>query len=146
MTLTIATRIRSICLPLVVRTPAFGHGGGLNAAGCHNDRKNGGYHCHRIPSVHVATPRRPTASSIPKPSYSAPSPLLSRPLPAEADSRVETIQKLLLRLGYHPGPVTGRMSPTTQFAIMKFEEEEGMPIRGEASSAILDALISKLAD
>lgn len=23
------------------------HGGGLNAEGCHNDRKRGGYHCHR---------------------------------------------------------------------------------------------------
>ena len=23
------------------------HGGGLDAAGCHHDRKNGGYHCHR---------------------------------------------------------------------------------------------------
>ncbi|RNF82787.1 excalibur calcium-binding domain-containing protein [Montanilutibacter psychrotolerans] len=28
---------------------AAAHGGGLNAAGCHNDRKNGGYHCHRGP-------------------------------------------------------------------------------------------------
>lgn len=27
--------------------PAFAHGGGLNADGCHNDRKHGGYHCHR---------------------------------------------------------------------------------------------------
>ena len=26
---------------------AVAHGGGLNAEGCHNDRKNGGYHCHR---------------------------------------------------------------------------------------------------
>jgi len=26
------------------------HGGGLNAEGCHNDRKRGGYHCHRGPS------------------------------------------------------------------------------------------------
>jgi hypothetical protein len=27
---------------------AFAHGGGLNAEGCHNDRKGGtGYHCHR---------------------------------------------------------------------------------------------------
>ena len=26
---------------------AYAHGGGLNAEGCHNDRKNGGYHCHR---------------------------------------------------------------------------------------------------
>jgi hypothetical protein len=26
---------------------ASAHGGGLNADGCHHDRKNGGYHCHR---------------------------------------------------------------------------------------------------
>ncbi|MES2337103.1 MAG: excalibur calcium-binding domain-containing protein [Pseudomonadota bacterium] len=29
---------------------ALAHGGGLNAQGCHNDRKGGtGYHCHRAP-------------------------------------------------------------------------------------------------
>lgn len=28
---------------------AFAHGGGLDSYGCHNDRKNGGYHCHRGP-------------------------------------------------------------------------------------------------
>lgn len=69
---------------------------------------------------------------------------MSRPAPATTDSKVETIQKLLLRLGYQPGPATGRMNPTTQFAIMKFEEKEGMRITGEASSAVLDALLSKL--
>lgn len=26
---------------------ALAHGGGLNAEGCHNDRKTGDYHCHR---------------------------------------------------------------------------------------------------
>ena len=26
------------------------HSGGLNKDGCHNDRKNGGYHCHRSSS------------------------------------------------------------------------------------------------
>lgn len=25
---------------------AIEHGGGLNSAGCHNDRKRGTYHCH----------------------------------------------------------------------------------------------------
>lgn len=25
------------------------HGGGLNAEGCHNNRKTGDYHCHRAP-------------------------------------------------------------------------------------------------
>ena len=28
-------------------TPALAHGGGLNAEGCHNNRKTGDYHCHR---------------------------------------------------------------------------------------------------
>ncbi|QNN64337.1 excalibur calcium-binding domain-containing protein [Sphingomonas rhizophila] len=27
--------------------PAVAHGGGLNAQGCHNNRKTGDYHCHR---------------------------------------------------------------------------------------------------
>lgn len=27
--------------------PAGAHPGGLNSEGCHNDRRNGGYHCHR---------------------------------------------------------------------------------------------------
>lgn len=27
--------------------PALAHGGGLNAEGCHNNRKTGDYHCHR---------------------------------------------------------------------------------------------------
>lgn len=35
-------------LLLVVWTPgALGHGGGLDAFGCHHNRKAGGYHCHR---------------------------------------------------------------------------------------------------
>ena len=28
-------------------TYLFAHGGGLNAQGCHNETKTGGYHCHR---------------------------------------------------------------------------------------------------
>ena len=37
-------------------TSAWSHGGGLNKDGCHNERKTGGYHCHRaknpvIPSI-----------------------------------------------------------------------------------------------
>ena len=30
--------------------PAHAHGGGLAADGCHNDRKNGGRHCHCAPA------------------------------------------------------------------------------------------------
>ena len=39
---------------------ALAHGGGLNAEGCHNDRKGGGYHCHR--GTHGAD--RPAASRL----------------------------------------------------------------------------------
>jgi hypothetical protein len=31
--------------------PVLAHPGGLNAEGCHNNRKTGGYHCHRGPSA-----------------------------------------------------------------------------------------------
>ncbi|MGQ3214517.1 MAG: YHYH domain-containing protein [Shinella sp.] len=31
---------------MISATAAFGHSGGTDANGYHNDRKNGGYHCH----------------------------------------------------------------------------------------------------
>ena len=34
-------------------TSASAHGGGLNAEGCHNNRKTGDYHCHRAQSMVV---------------------------------------------------------------------------------------------
>lgn len=37
------------------------HPGGLNREGCHHDRKNGGYHCHRAGTT--ATPAPAPASS-----------------------------------------------------------------------------------
>lgn len=39
-------RLVILTLPLMA-SGAWAHGGGLNKDGCHNDRKNGGYHCHR---------------------------------------------------------------------------------------------------
>ena len=41
-----------VILSLLFRAvPAYPHGGGLDAQGCHHDRKNGGYHCHRAQST-----------------------------------------------------------------------------------------------
>ncbi|WP_232307618.1 excalibur calcium-binding domain-containing protein [Sphingobium chungbukense] len=31
--------------------PVHGHPGGLNAQGCHNNRKTGDYHCHKASTV-----------------------------------------------------------------------------------------------
>lgn len=46
--------IAAVCLS----APAYGHGGGLDAKGCHNDRKRGGYHCHRAQAGGQAQPLR----------------------------------------------------------------------------------------
>jgi len=43
--------------------PANAHPGGLNAEGCHNNRKTGGYHCHRGPSAQPSTVRTFALSS-----------------------------------------------------------------------------------
>jgi hypothetical protein len=44
---------------MVAPAPAAAHGGGLNREGCHNERRTGGYHCHRASSSRGTTaPRR----------------------------------------------------------------------------------------
>lgn len=47
----------SISLALIVCVPSasVAHPGGLAADGCHNDRKNGGRHCHRGASASNST-------------------------------------------------------------------------------------------
>lgn len=37
-------------------TITYAHGGGLNAEGCHNNRKTGDYHCHR--ASNYSAPKR----------------------------------------------------------------------------------------
>lgn len=43
----------AVCLMPV---PAMSHGGGLDANGCHTNRRTGDYHCHRGPPVRTAPP------------------------------------------------------------------------------------------
>lgn len=46
---------------LIVASASLSHSGGLNAEGCHNDRKNGGYHCHRGSRANSGSTSRPQA-------------------------------------------------------------------------------------
>ena len=48
---------------LVWAAAASAHPGGLAADGCHNDRKNGGRHCHRAPATQTE-PRQPTRGEV----------------------------------------------------------------------------------
>ena len=46
-----------------VSRPAVAHPGGLNAEGCHNNRKTGGYHCHRGPASTPSSAKQAVSSS-----------------------------------------------------------------------------------
>ncbi len=43
--LTISASVAMLCQTAMI-APAFAHGGRTAADGCHNDRQNGGRHCH----------------------------------------------------------------------------------------------------
>lgn len=43
--------------------PAAAHPGGLNSEGCHNNRKTGGYHCHRGSEAGASSAARAVSSS-----------------------------------------------------------------------------------
>lgn len=45
----IITKLAAIAL-LCAASAAQPHSGGLNAQGCHNNRRTGDYHCHRAPT------------------------------------------------------------------------------------------------
>lgn len=68
--------LAALTLVLAWTHDAYAHGGGLNAQGCHNDRRTGGYHCHRKGKSGVSTYRTinvPIApSSYYRPTQNAP--------------------------------------------------------------------------
>lgn len=61
-------RLALVPLLLIVPLSAHSHGGGLNAEGCHNNRKAGDYHCHRAPSYDRGDQRTRTPPKSPAPS------------------------------------------------------------------------------
>ena len=52
---------------------AWAHGGGLNKDGCHNDRKNGGYHCHRGSNAASSEQRYVPGNQLAPVGYAVPS-------------------------------------------------------------------------
>ena len=47
----ISVNAHRTCILLLLSQLVYGHSGGLDANGGHNDWKNGGYHCHRDPCL-----------------------------------------------------------------------------------------------
>ena len=50
-----------ICFVFFLAKESIAHSGGLNAQGCHNNHKTGGYHCHRSQG---ATPSNPLNTNL----------------------------------------------------------------------------------
>jgi hypothetical protein len=63
------TRVLTGLTVLLLVVPTGGaqaHGGRTNAQGCHNDHRNGGYHCHQTPVQRPATMRPPSETPAPR--------------------------------------------------------------------------------
>lgn len=105
---------------IIISPNAWSHGGGLNAQGCHNNRKTGGYHCHRksytASKSNLSSAKNPTRQS---PRYNSPT--------SKVDAtKVKTTQTLLSALGYYNGSIDGIMGPTTQKAIVNFSQDKNI--------------------
>lgn len=65
-----------LALGLFIPAPSFAHPGGLNAEGCHHNRKTGDYHCHgggaRPPTAVRALPVSPSVSQTPRAPMASP--------------------------------------------------------------------------
>lgn len=107
---------------------AWGHGGGLNADGCHHERRTGGYHCHRS-------------------GYSAAAPLgVYGTTPPARGSRDTVIaaQTLLNHLGCDAGVADGSAGVQTGAATERFANatlREG----GEVNSGLVRRLAEAVA-
>ena len=124
---------------LFLPTASFAHGGGLDASGCHNDRKHGGYHCHNDSSQPASIYRTPEPIYKPRSIYSASSNI------SEFDYKVQITQKLLTALGYDLGAADGILGSQTRQAISSFQTASGLFETGEVSDTLIDAMIAKLA-
>lgn len=131
------------------------HGGGLNADGCHNNRRTGDYHCHRAPSPRSSYGTAAPLSSMPSrsPSRSALSTSSLTPTNRAAPDRntaldgvdpllrlVMRVQAALLSKGYDPGIIDGNLGRQTHAALRAFQADQGLGGNGALTSETIAAL------
>ncbi len=56
------------------------------------------------------------------------------------------VQRALYSLDYEPGPIDGRIGPRTRAAIRSYQHDHGLPVDGQISSILQDALWDELAN
>lgn len=101
---------------------ANAHGGGMDAKGCHTNRKTGEHHCHSSSNSKSGARLSPSAEQI----FSA--------------------QTALTALGYDVGDVDGQPGSKTQAALEAFERSKDWPIVGEVNDAAIYRLVVVLSE
>lgn len=133
---------------IILPASALAHGGGLDALGCHHDRKRGGYHCHRgslagrsfSSKAGALQAQQNQASS--RASKAAPrttiQPLISTsPTAVSSSELVTTTQYLLATLGYPAGPADGQLGSATRAAIEAFQRDHLLRVDGTTSGKLV---------
>jgi localization factor PodJL len=91
-----------------------------------------------MPTAQAEQIKRRARAFSPKPSIArANGDFGRRPWDVAQPAQIAEIQRLLDRLGYNPGTSDGKLTPKTQDAIRAFENDNEMPVTGEASLSLL---------
>jgi hypothetical protein len=122
-------------LTLFISSDVMSHGGRTNSAGCHNDKKNGGYHCHGTAA------KSHTSSTYDSPTKTRPvvssSSTSSVPINSEL---ILQIQRYLNLLGYTAGQADGVLGTKTIQAIKAFQISTGEEANGLPTHSLLERL------
>ncbi|MDW3206933.1 MAG: peptidoglycan-binding protein [Alphaproteobacteria bacterium] len=88
---------------------------------------------------------RPQSKAAPPPADSPIAQPTAIGPPPVTVAEIRTLQRNLGRLGYDPGPVDGIMGPATRRALRAYESARGLPVTGNATPDLLDAVAQDVA-
>ena len=136
---------------LLIPSLVLAHGGRTDKYGCHNDRKNGGYHCHNSGTTLQSQSLRTSNSSANKNS-TKPKTLTTQPANSQVrETHLAAYKKLILetqsalnKLGYNAGKPDGVLGKQTIKAIQHFQVDNEMVVDGKVSYLLLEVLVGKV--
>jgi len=141
-----------LCL-LLIPSLVLAHGGRTNKYGCHNDRKNGGYHCHNGGSI-PQSQNFNTSDNSTITNSTRPQSLKTQPANSQVrETNLAAYQKLVLetqsalnKLGYNAGKPDGVLGKQTVKAIQHFQVDNEMIVDGRPSYLLLEVLLGKVGE
>lgn len=95
------------------------------------------------PPYYAAYPSYPPYPAYPGVASGTVTPSAPSPTSTVDPATVRVIQAELQRAGYDVGAVDGRLGPRTRAAIRQYEQQNGLPVDGSPSRALLDHLRSR---